>query len=70
MWCVDQGGGEAVGQLGRARWLRLRFNSTAGRPRLAGQGGRRSREGKKKIRGQWVGRGWAPEQMPDEQWGF
>lgn len=50
MWCVDQGGGEAVGQLGRARWLRLRFNSTAGRPRLAGQGGRRSREGKKNQR--------------------
>lgn len=50
MWCVDQGGGEAVGQLGRARWLRLRFNSMAGRPRLAVQGGRRSREGKKNQR--------------------
>lgn len=60
-------GGEKAGQPGRARWLRLRFNSP-GRPVWPGRvgGGGESR----KIRGQWVGRGRAPEQMPGEQWGF
>lgn len=61
-----------MGQLGRARWLRLRFNST-GRQAPFGWAGweeKQGREKKKKIRGQWVGRGWAPEQMPGEQWGF
>lgn len=54
MWCVDQGGGEAVGQLGRARWLRLRFNSTAGRPRLAG--GWEEKQGREKKNQRSVGR--------------
>lgn len=65
-------GGEKPGQLGRARWLRLRFNSP-GRPVWPGRvggGGGGERGKKKKIRGQWIGRGRALEQMPGEQWGF
>lgn len=62
-------GGEKPGQLGRARWLRLRSNSPD-RPVWPGRAGGTGWGEKKKIRGQWVGRGRALEQMPGEQWGF
>lgn len=51
MWCVDQGGGEIVGQLGRARWLRLRFNST-GKQAPFGWAGWEEKQGRKKKKNQ------------------
>lgn len=47
----------------------FQFNGQAGPFCWAGWEEKQGKE-KKKIRGQWVGRGWAPEQMPGKQWGF
>lgn len=66
VWTREEGRGEA-GPAWEGQMAAAAFRFT-GEARLAAEWGRRG--GKKKTRGQWVGRGRALEQMPGEQWGF
>lgn len=65
VWTREEGG-KKPGQLGGPDGCGCVLIHRAGPFGRAGWEG----EGAKKIRGQWVGRGRALEQMPGEQWGF